>query len=53
MVLESVRFILLQVVDQFSQHHLVKEVVFFPLHILASSWTDLFDIKQFIEECLL
>ena len=29
-------FILLQVVDQFSQHHLLKEVVFFPLYILAS-----------------
>ena len=28
-------FILLQVVDQFSQHHLL-EVVFFPLYILAS-----------------
>ena len=29
-------FILLQVVDQFSQHHLLKEVVFSPLYILAS-----------------
>ena len=30
-------FILLQVVDQFSQHHLfVKEIVFSPLYILAS-----------------
>ena len=29
-------FILLQVVDQFSQIPLVKEVVFFPLYILAS-----------------
>ena len=28
-------FILLQVVDKFSQHHLL-EVVFFPLYILAS-----------------
>ena len=29
-------FILLQVVDQFSQHHFFKEVVFFPLYSLAS-----------------
>ena len=29
MVLESVRFILLQVVDQFSQHHLLKRLSFF------------------------
>ena len=29
-------FILLQVVDQFSQHHLLKEIVFSPLYILAS-----------------
>ena len=29
-------FILLQVVDQFSQHHLLKEIVFNPLYILAS-----------------
>ena len=29
-------FILLQVVDQFSQHHYVKEIVFSPLYILAS-----------------
>ena len=36
MVLESARFILLQVVDQFSQHHLLKEIVFSPLYILAS-----------------
>ena len=29
-------FILLQVVDWFSQHHLLKEIVFSPLYILAS-----------------
>ena len=29
-------FILLQVVDQFSQHHLLKEIVFSPLYVLAS-----------------
>ena len=29
-------FILLQVIDQFSQHHLLKRLSFFPLHILAS-----------------
>ena len=29
-------FILLQVVDQFSQHHLLKSLPFFPLYILAS-----------------
>ena len=29
-------FILLQVVDQFSQHHLLKKLSFFPLYILAS-----------------
>jgi len=29
-------FILLQVVDQFSQHHLLKEIVFSPLYIFAS-----------------
>ena len=29
-------FILLQVVAQFSQHHLLKEIVFSPLYILAS-----------------
>ena len=27
--------ILLQVVDQFSKHHLLKEIVFSPLYILA------------------
>ena len=29
-------FILLQVVDQFSQHHLLKRFVFYPLYIPAS-----------------
>ena len=29
-------FILLQVVDQFSQHHLLKEFVFPPLYIFSS-----------------
>ena len=29
-------FILLQVVDQFSQHHLVKEIIFSPLYIFTS-----------------
>ena len=29
-------FILLQLVDQFSQHHLLKGFFFFPLYILAS-----------------
>ena len=29
-------FILLQVVDQFSQHHLLKRLSFFPLYIFAS-----------------
>ena len=29
-------FILLQVVDQFSQHYLLKRLSFFPLYILAS-----------------
>ena len=35
MVLESIRFILLQVVDQFSQHHLLKKIVLSPLYVLA------------------
>ena len=33
-------FVLLQMVDQFSQHHLFKEVVFSPLYILGSFVTD-------------
>ena len=35
-VRECSSFILLQVVDQFSQHHLLKRLSFFPLYILAS-----------------
>ena len=34
-VRNSSSFILLQVVDQFSQHHLFKEIVFSPLYIFA------------------
>ena len=34
-------FILLQVVDQFSQHYLLKEIVFSPLYILPSFVKDL------------
>ena len=41
-------FILLQVVDQFSQHHLFKEVVFFPLYILASFVEDKVTIRSCI-----
>ena len=40
-------FILLQVVDQFSQHH-VKKVVFFPLYILASFVEDKMSIGMWI-----
>ena len=41
-------FILLQVVDQFSQHHLLKEVVFFPLYILTSFVEDKVSIGSWI-----
>ena len=42
-------FILLQVVDQFSQHHLLKRlVVFFPLYILASFVLDKVSIGSWI-----
>ena len=41
-------FILLQVVDQFSQHRLLKEIVFSPLHILASSVKDKVSIDVWI-----
>ena len=41
-------FILLQVVDQFSQAPLVKEVVFFPLYILASFVKDKVSIGSWI-----
>ena len=40
-------FILLQVVNQFSQHHLL-EVVFFPLYILASFVEDKVSIGAWI-----
>ena len=40
-------FILLQVVDQFSQHH-VKEIVFSPLYILASFVKDKVSIGVWI-----
>src|SRR5574342_180400 len=41
-------FILLQVVDQFSQHPLVKEIVFSPLYILASFVKDKVSISVWI-----
>ena len=41
-------FILLQVVDQFSQHHLLKRCVFFPLYILASFVEDKVSICSWI-----
>ena len=41
-------FILLQVVDQFSQHHFVKEIVFSPLYILASFVKDKVSIGAWI-----
>ena len=41
-------FILLQVVDQFSQHHLLKEIVFSPLYILASFVKDKASIGAWI-----
>ena len=41
-------FILLQVVDQFSQHHLLKEIVFSPLYILASCVEDRVSIGVWI-----
>ena len=40
-------FILLQVVDQFSQHHLL-EIVFFPLYILASFVKDKVSVGSWI-----
>ena len=49
MVLESVpNFILLQVVNQFSQHHLLKRSSFFPLYILASFVEDKVSICSWI-----
>ena len=41
-------FILLQVVDQFSQHHLLKEIVFSPLYIFASFVKDKVSIGVWI-----
>ena len=41
-------FILLQVVDQFSQHHLLKRLSFFPLYILASFVEDKVSIGMWI-----
>ena len=41
-------FVLLQVVDQFSQHHLLKEIVFSPLYILASFVKDKVSIGAWI-----
>ena len=41
-------FILLQVVDQFSQHHLFKEIVFNPLYIPASFVKDKVSIGAWI-----
>ena len=41
-------FILLQVVDQFSQHHLLKRLSFFPLYILASFVKDKVSIGTWI-----
>ena len=41
-------FIILKVVDQFSQHHLLKEIVFSPLYILASFVKDKMSIDAWI-----
>ena len=41
-------FILLQVVDQFSQHHLLKRLSFFHLYILASFVKDKVSIGTWI-----
>ena len=41
-------FILLQVVDQFSQHHLLKRLFFSPLYILASFVKDKVSICAWI-----
>ena len=41
-------FILLQVVDQFSQHHLLKRLSFFPLYIFASFVEDKVTIGTWI-----
>ena len=44
-------FILLQVVDQFSQHHLLKRLSFFHLYILASFVKDKVSIGTWIYLC--
>ena len=41
-------FLFLQVVDQFSQHHLLKEIVFSPLYVLASFVEDKVTIGAWI-----
>ena len=41
-------FILLQVIDQFSQHHLLKRLSFSPLYILASFVKDKVSIGTLI-----
>ena len=41
-------FSLLQVVDQFSQHHLLRRLSFFPLYILASFVEDKVTIGSWI-----
>ena len=41
-------FVLFQVVDQFSQHHLLKRLSFFPLYILASYVEDKVSIGSWI-----
>ena len=41
-------FILLQVIDQFSQHNLLKRLSFFPLYILASFVEDKMSIGTWI-----
>ena len=41
-------FILLQVVDQFSQHHWLKRLSFFPLYILPSFVEDKVSIGTWI-----
>ena len=47
-VIKCSSFILLQAVDQFSRHHLLKRFVFFPLYILASCVKDKVSIGAWI-----
>ena len=42
------RFMLVQVVEQFSQHHLLKRLSFSPLYILASFFEDKVSIGSWI-----